>query len=378
MRTPTEAHAALTALAEGHPHPALVTGTATTTGTRPVYLYPGQGSHHPGTGRHLYQTFPAYAQAIDDLTDAFRPHLDHPLRDLLHAEPDTPTAALLNHTHYAQPAIFALGTALTHLLTHHDIHPTAVLGHSIGALTAAHTAGILTLHDAATLVTTRARLMQQTPHTGTMTAIQATPEEALHAITGHEHLVSLAAVNSPTSIVLSGDHHTLTHITDHFHTQGRRTKPLTVSHAFHSPHMDPILDEFHTAAREITFHEPKIPFISDATGKPAGPEVTTPQYWTDHIRGTVRYHDALQTAAQLGTTTYLELGATPTLTAPTRETLDTAHITPLLRPDTDETHHLLTALATTWTTGTPLTHTTTHTNHTPLPTYPFQHQHLWL
>ncbi|MEU9080758.1 acyltransferase domain-containing protein, partial [Kitasatospora sp. NPDC048538] len=247
LRTPTEAHAALTALAEGHPHPALVTGTATTTGTRPVYLYPGQGSHHPGTGRHLYQTFPAYAQAIDDLTDAFRPHLDHPLRDLLHAEPDTPTAALLDQTHYAQPAIFALGTALTHLLTHHDIHPTAVLGHSIGALTAAHTAGILTLHDAATLVTTRARLMQQAPHTGTMTAIQATPEEALHAITGHEHLVSLAAVNSPTSIVLSGDHHTLTHITDHFHTQGRRTKPLTVSHAFHSPHMDPILDEFHTA-----------------------------------------------------------------------------------------------------------------------------------
>ncbi|MEU9080738.1 polyketide synthase dehydratase domain-containing protein, partial [Kitasatospora sp. NPDC048538] len=142
--------------------------------------------------------------------------------------------------------------------------------------------------------------------------------------------------------------------------------------------MDPILDEFHTAAREITFHEPRIPFISDATGKPAGPEVTTPEYWTDHIRGTVRYHDALQTAAQLGTTTYLELGATPTLTAPTRETLDTAHITPLLRPHTDETHHLLTALATTWTTGTPLTHSTTHTNHTPLPTYPFQHQHLWL
>ncbi|MFJ9612209.1 SDR family NAD(P)-dependent oxidoreductase, partial [Kitasatospora sp. NPDC101176] len=160
------------------------------------------------------------------------------------------------------------------------------------------------------------------------------------------------------------------------HTQGRRTKPLTVSHAFHSPHMDPILDEFHTAASGLTYHRATLPFVSDLTGTLV--ETTDAQYWTDHIRGTVRYHDALQTAAQLGTTTYLELGATPTLTAPTRETLDTAHITPLLRPHTDETHHLLTALATTWTTGTPLTHTTTHTNHTPLPTYPFQHQHLWL
>ncbi|MFG3056982.1 SDR family NAD(P)-dependent oxidoreductase, partial [Kitasatospora sp. NPDC048239] len=318
------------------------------------------------------------ADAYDQVTDAFAAHLDRPLRDIAFAEPGSEAAALLDRTEYAQPAIFALGTALTHLLATRGIHPTAVLGHSIGALTAAHTAGILTLHDAAHLVATRARLMQQARTDGTMTAIQATPEEALTALHGHEHAASLAAVNAPTSIVLSGDRDTLTTITTHFQAQGRRTKNLTVSHAFHSPHMDPVLDEFRTTAHQITYHRPTLAFISDLTGTAV--ETTDADYWTDHIRSTVRYHDALQSAARLGTTTYLELGATPTLTPPTRETLDTAHVLPLLRPDTHEPHTLLTTLATAWTTGTDTAGTTTRptTTHTPLPTYPFQHQHLWL
>ncbi|MFJ9697898.1 SDR family NAD(P)-dependent oxidoreductase, partial [Kitasatospora sp. NPDC101183] len=367
-----EARSALSALAEGLGHPNLVTGTASVGGARPVFLYSGQGSQRAGAGRELYEAFPVYAQAIDELTDAFRPHLDRPLCDLLHSD-----AELLDQTRYAQPAVFALGTALTRLLASYGIHPAGVVGHSIGALTAAHTAGVLGLDDAAALVAARGRLMHQAPDTGVMTAIEATAEEALQAIAGLEDLVSLAAVNSPTSVVLSGDRQTVGEIAERFRAQGRRTKPLTVSHAFHSPDMDGILDEFRSTAQQFTFHEPTVPFISDATGKPAGDEVTTAEYWTDHIRGTVRYHDALQAAAQLGTTTYLELGATPTLTPPTRETLDDATVLPLLRPDTDETRHLLTTLATAWTTGAPHTRPA-RSGHTSLPTYPFQNQHLWL
>ncbi|MFC8455285.1 acyltransferase domain-containing protein, partial [Kitasatospora sp. NPDC057223] len=347
---------ALTHLADNTPHPNTITGTATTN-TGPVYLYSGQGSQRPTMGAQLYKTFPAYAQAIDNITDAFTPHLPHPLRDILHAQPGTPHAELLHTTQYAQPAIFALGTALTHLLTTRNITPTAVLGHSIGAYAAAHTAGILTLTDATTLVATRANLMQQAPTNGTMTAIQATPQEAqtaIEAIDGHQHLVSIAAINSATSIVISGDTTTVNTITNHFHNQGRRTKQLTVSHAFHSPHMDTVLDQFLTTASQITYHQPTIPFISDLTGQLAThQELTNPHYWTNHIRNTVQYHQALTTTHTLtNTTTYLELGATPTLTPPTRETLDNTTVLPLLRNNDNEPHHLTTTLTTTWTTGT--------------------------
>ncbi|WP_431934639.1 acyltransferase domain-containing protein, partial [Nonomuraea jabiensis] len=187
----------------------------------------------------------------DNTCDALDPHLDHPIRDIMWAPPHTPQATLLNQTHYTQPALFALQTALTHLLNHWDIHPHYLAGHSLGEITAAHTAGILTLTDAATLITKRAHLMQTLPAGGAMTAIQATPQEITPHLTPH---TAIAAINSPTSTVISGNADDIHTITTHFTQLGRKTRNLTVSHAFHSPLLDPILTDLDQLAHTLTHH----------------------------------------------------------------------------------------------------------------------------
>ncbi|MGX1676527.1 acyltransferase domain-containing protein, partial [Streptomyces sp. NPDC055400] len=351
---------ALTALATDQEHPALVRGIAAPT-PRIAYLLTGQGSQHPQMGHTLYTTHPAFATALNDACDALDPHLEHPLRDIMFAPHDTPKAALLNETRYTQPALFALETALHHLLKHHGITPHYLTGHSIGELTAAHLAGILTLPDAALLITTRAHLMQTAPPGGAMTAIQATEEQIQPYLNNH---VALAAINSPTSLVISGDKDAIHHTTHTLKQHGHRTHPLTVSHAFHSHHMDPILNQFHQTAQTLTYHQPHTPLITN--GNP-----TTPHHWTNQIRNTVRHHDNITTLTTKNITTYLELGPDATLTT------HTPHTTPLLRKNHNENHTYQTALATTHTQGTP-TNPPTHTHHhTNLPTYPFQPTHYW-
>ncbi|WNI26192.1 SDR family NAD(P)-dependent oxidoreductase [Streptomyces sp. ITFR-16] len=352
---------ALTALATDQEHPALVRGTASPT-PRIAYLFTGQGSQRPRMGHTLYGTHPAFATALDDVCDALDPHLERPLRDIMFAAPDTPQAALLNETRYTQPALFALETALHHLLAHHGITPHYLTGHSIGELTAAHLAGILTLEDAALLITTRAHLMQSAPTGGAMTAIEATEQQIQPYLNDH---IALAAVNSPTSLVISGDTDAIHHTTHTLKQHGHRTHPLTVSHAFHSHHMDPILDQFHETARTLTYHQPHTPLITH--GDP-----TTPQHWTNQIRNTVHHHNNITTLTTKNITTYLELGPDATLTT------HTPHTTPLLRKNHNENHTYQTALATTHTHGTPTNPPTTTHPHTNLPTYPFQPTHYWL
>ncbi|MFF7638684.1 type I polyketide synthase, partial [Kitasatospora sp. NPDC008050] len=369
----------LQALATNTPHPHLI--TSTNHQPRYAYLFTGQGAQHPQMGHQLYTTHPTYAQTLDTICDHLDPHLDHPLRDILFAHPDTHHATLLNQTLYTQTATFALQIALHRLLEHHNLHPHALTGHSIGELAAAHAAGILTLQDACTLIATRARLMQNLPTGGTMIAIQATEEEITPHLTNHTHHASIAAINTPDNLVISGDTTTITTIANHFANQGRTTKQLPVSHAFHSPLMHPILDDFHKVAQTLTYHHPTTPLISTVTGTiPDNPDHwTNPTYWTNQIHQPVRFHQALQTLHTQNITHTIEIGPHPTLTNHATTTLPNHTHTHTLRRNQPENHTLHTTLAHAHTNGIPITWTNHHpTTPTPLPTYPFQHQHYWL
>ncbi|RZD54735.1 polyketide synthase, partial [Streptomyces albidoflavus] len=239
-----------------------------------------------------------------------------------------------------------------------------------------------TLTDAVTLVATRGRLMQAAPDHGTMIALQATEDEVTTALTTTGTDVDIAALNSPHNTVISGNPETADTIAQHFAAQGRRVKQLTVSHAFHSTHMDDVLDDFRQALAHITFHPPKTPVISNLTGLPATTDdLTTPDYWARHIRQTVRFHPGIHHLETHHTTRYLEIGPDTTLTTLTQDTLTTpALTTPTLRKNTPEPDTLATALARLHTTGHTPTTWKTHTTTPPpdLPTYPFQHDHYWL
>ncbi|WP_405709588.1 MULTISPECIES: SDR family NAD(P)-dependent oxidoreductase [unclassified Streptomyces] len=346
---------ALHALADGTPHPGLVTGT-TTTGTT-AFMYSGQGSQHTGMGRELYEHYPLYAQTLDHVCA----HFDFPLRDIIF------TSDELHHTGYTQPALFATEIALHTLLTSHGLHPDILIGHSIGEITAAHIAGALTLHDACTLVTARARLMQALPPNGAMAAIE-TPAHTLQLPPD----VNIAAINTPTTTIISGNTQTIHTLTNHYKQQGHRTKLLTVSHAFHSHHMDPILDEFRTIAEQLTYHPPTTPIISNLTGQP----VThyTPDYWVRHIRDTVRFHDGIHHLTTHGTTRYIEIGPDATLSTTVP---DGAVAT--MRRGRPEAQHLRRALATAHVLGARVDWPTGPGAPRPeLPTYPFQRRRYWL
>ncbi|MFG2979618.1 acyltransferase domain-containing protein, partial [Streptomyces sp. NPDC048331] len=377
--TTEQRHQALTALTNATRHPNLTTNTPTT--GKLAFVLPGQGAQHTGMGHHLHTTYPAFADTFDTIATHLDPHLTHPLTDIVF-NPDHHHT--LNQTQNTQAALFAFQTALHHLYKTHGITPDYLIGHSIGEVTAAHLAGILTLEDACTLVAARGRLMQAQPTGGAMLALQATETELHPHLTHHEQHISIAAVNGPHSLVIAGDDHHIETIAHHFEDQGRKTKWLNVSHAFHSPHMDGMLQEFEQIASTLTYHTPHTPLISNLTGQLADHTIRTPQYWTRHVRDTVRYADGITTLHNLGTTHYLELGPDTTATAMTRNNLPDNHPTPLhttptLRKNTPETHSLTTTLTTLHTLGTTPTWTTpTPTHHTNLPTYPFQHQHYWL
>ncbi|SFD81849.1 type I polyketide synthase, partial [Streptomyces aidingensis] len=375
-----ELRAGLDALASGSAAPHLHRGTAADT-ARTAFLFTGQGSQYPGMGRGLYAAHPVFAAALDEICAAFDGLLDRPLRDLMFAPEDSPDAGLLHRTSFTQPALFALETALFRVLAHHGTGPALLAGHSLGEIAAAHAAGVLSLPDAARLVAARGRLMQAAPAGGAMIAIEAGREEAERSLSGLEDRLALAAVNSPRSVVVSGDADAAGRIAARWREAGRRVQPLTVSHAFHSPHMDGILQEFRTVAVGLEFHPPAIPLVSAVTGEPATAEqLTSPDYWARQIREPVLFADAVRRLAAQGATVMLELGPGAVLTPLARTTLpDTVTVVPLLRAGQDEGGTFAAGLARAYANGAPLDAGTffPHAAPVPLPTYAFRRAHFW-
>ncbi|MFB7671831.1 SDR family NAD(P)-dependent oxidoreductase, partial [Kitasatospora purpeofusca] len=321
---------ALAALARGEESPAVVSGRTGAAGAGGLAMvFSGQGSQRAGMGRELYERYPVFAEAFDAVCRAVDEQLDghaeHPLRDVVFAEAGTPVAALLNQSMYTQTGLFALEVALLALLEERGVTPDYVMGHSLGEITAAYAAGVLTLPDACALVAARGRLMQALPTGGAMVAIEASEQEAEAHIAGAglADAVGIAAVNGPLAVVVSGDEEAAVAVAEHFRAAGQRVRRLSVSHAFHSHRMDAMLDGFAEVLAGLTFRAPLIPVVSNVTGGLIDAErFGTPQYWVDHVRGAVRFADGVRCLAGHGITAFLEVGPEAVVTPMVHATLD--------------------------------------------------------
>ena len=375
--------ASLDALSEGAPSHNLLTAKAKD--GKLAYLFTGQGSQRLGMGRELYEADANFAKAFDRVCEQLDQHLETPLKEIIFAK-GKKAAALLEDTTYAQPALFAIEVALYKGLAERGLSPDVLAGHSIGEIAAAHVAGVLDLSDAARLVAARGQLMGALPKGGAMAAIEATEAEVTESIKGKEKELAIAAVNGPTSIVISGSEDAVEEIRTQWKERGRKTKRLAVSHAFHSPLMEPMLEQFAEVAESLTLSEPKIPIVSNVSGELlTSAQATDPAYWVTHVRVPVRFADAIKTLDMQGTGTYVELGPHPMLCAMGHECLSQADITdfvPTLREGHPEAEAITTAIGNAHVAGAKLDWGAffkgTGAKRVPLPTYPFQRERYWL
>ncbi|MFT4625565.1 MAG: acyl transferase domain-containing protein/acyl carrier protein [Myxococcota bacterium] len=357
----------------------LTTGVARTRRPRVAFLFSGQGSQYVGMGRGLYDTDPTFRESVDRCAAILDPLLDRAILDVIFAEP---ADEAVNDTRYTQPALFVIEYSLAQVWRSWGVQPDVVIGHSIGELVAACVAGVFSLADGLRLVVARGAGMADLPRDGAMYAAFADEDVVRAAMEPHGDAVSVAGINNPTETVISGRTEAVHAVADALKADGVDGRHLTVSHAFHSALMDPMLDAFERVAASITMQPPVLPLISNADGQLAGDRVTEPSYWRNQVRQAVRFLDGVRTLDDMGITVCVECGPHPTLCGNIRRSQLDMALLPSLKRDADDTAVALGALGALWARGgtvdwraydAPWTRWTVD-----LPTYPFQRRRIWM
>jgi polyketide synthase 1/15 len=369
--------AGLAGVARGEPGAGVVMGRAGHVG-KTVMVFPGQGSQRTGMGRELYGQLPVFAQAFDAVADELDRHLRLPLRGVVWGDDQ----GLLDSTEFAQPALFAVEAALFALLRSWGLGPDFVMGHSVGELSAAYVTGVLTLADAAMLVAARGRLMQGLPAGGAMVSVGASEDDVLPLL---REGVAIAAINAPESVVIAGAQPAVNAIAQRLAEQGRRVRPLAVSHAFHSPLMEPMLQEFARVAARVQVREPQIGVVSNVTAELAGADSDfgSAEYWVKHIRRPVRFADSARHLQTCGATHFIEAGPGSGLTSAIEQSLSPteAVVVSVLAKDRPEVASLVGAAGHLFTTGVrvdwPAVLAGSGGRRVELPTYAFQGRRFW-